>query len=92
MSSEEVNFNCPRCGEAESVWMNNTAYFQYLNDPGTVLCRACSTVVKDEEKNAYLEALKKLPLEKRIALIEEKLYDQDHMVVHDVPGPFDLIG
>jgi len=47
-----------------------------VRGPTPTICRDCKEKESDKERTKYLEGLKKLSLEDRIARIEEALYDQ----------------
>ena len=59
---------CEKCGKPGSV--------SYPSDePKPDVCDLCITIGDNTEKAQYLMALKNLPLEERIAKIEEWIYD-----------------
>ena len=60
------DFTCIVCDEPKREVVNNTLY--------RVCCR-CRTKQAEIEKKAHMENLKLMPLEKRVAIIEEYLYD-----------------
>ncbi len=59
---------CSRCGQSSDVWFSSS------EGPPTV-CHACTGKDAELKKREALAALAALPLEQRIARIEEWIYD-----------------
>lgn len=62
-----ANFRCVTCGQEKE---------EVVHDQGRV-CRSCRREKEIADRDSHLKKLKEMPLEDRVARIEEMLYDLD---------------
>ena len=61
-----ITRKCKGCGEVRSV------------NSRSLICYDCEEEIEKEAKEGHLAAVKTLPVEKRLELIEEWIYDLNH--------------
>lgn len=65
-----IEINCKVCGETKSESVSSVILHKQI-------CNACEKIANDIKRDKYLQDLKELSMEERVANIEARLYDQD---------------
>ena len=72
---------CTQCGKTR-------IFYQGINSLTPSICSECKEENEAKEKKEFLEKMKQEAIEKRIAAIEEWMYDHAHNEkMHDYPLP-----